>query len=620
MKAVRTSALVLIPLLLASCAKQEASDPVTDDNSHSGSSSQVAHLDSGHGGNDPHAENGQPAGHDTHATTTAHGEHGTEQRATGEAHGAGHQNHGKQSVAQQHTAHGQHSDHDDHATGKTDPHAGHNQATGNHGKTDGHNAATKNSQPIHAPDQHGQPQHGPAKTKPASGNAKVGDHGHTAGNTKPTTQTHGNAHSDPHGDHGSTEVALNADTAELDRIIAAARDPQAGATNPNEIFAKRILPIMQSKNASSCTACHFSGVELRDFVNTDQAKTFASLKAGGLIDVENPDQSKLLRFIARKPSKSDALLDKVRENELIAFRSWIRAAVKDPALLNATSTVELGTKVPDEVIRHARKDRVLTSFLDNVWNETGRCINCHNPERNRNRIGKNNETKEDVDAISWMVPNDPEATLRKLVDGGNIDLENPRESYVLTKPSGLEEHGGGPKFLPGSDTFRKFERFVTDYAAVNSGKYKTATDLPKPPTEINLPTEQQLKIVRIPESLRGLRMQVDLYRWNPQDRTWSPERWATGFSMVNPKDLVWQNPIALTAAVDSKLAEEFRKLKMLPTGTYLAKLYVDRQKQSDKDPMYQMQPSDYLAEFEVSGEWKPGYQPPKIVTFPESKK
>ena len=112
-----------------------------------------------------------------------------------------------------------------------------------------------------------------------------------------------------------------------------------------------------------------------------------------MIDVDKPDESKLLRFIGRKPEKPDPLVEKVRQNELVAFRAWIRAAVREPGLLKATSDVQVGTSLPPEVIRHARRDRVLSSFIDNIWSEMGRCVNCHNPERNRQKIGRNGFTK-----------------------------------------------------------------------------------------------------------------------------------------------------------------------------------------------------------------------------------
>src|SRR5262245_5945906 len=96
------------------------------------------------------------------------------------------------------------------------------------------------------------------------------------------------------------------------------------------IFERRILPILQAKNPSSCSECHLSGVDLADYIRPTQNETFAALRDSGLIDLAQPDRSKLLAFIARKPAKPSLVTDKIREQELAAFRAWIAAAVKDP--------------------------------------------------------------------------------------------------------------------------------------------------------------------------------------------------------------------------------------------------------------------------------------------------
>ena len=155
------------------------------------------------------------------------------------------------------------------------------------------------------------------------------------------------------------------------------------------IFERRILPIFRAKSPSSCTECHLSGVDLKDYIHADQGKTFASLVGAGLVDVEKPQDSKILEFIARKPEKPGLVTEKVRMQEYEAFRSWLEAAVKEPGLLAARPGDErLGPTVPEAVIRHARTDRVLASFVDNVWAEVGRCVGCHSPDKNREQVAK----------------------------------------------------------------------------------------------------------------------------------------------------------------------------------------------------------------------------------------
>ncbi len=148
------------------------------------------------------------------------------------------------------------------------------------------------------------------------------------------------------------------------------------------IFEKRILPIFQSAKPSSCAECHLSGVDLKEYIRPSQQQTFASLVSAGLIDVAKPDESKILTFISRRPEKPSLVTDEIRRVEYEAFRAWVRAAVSDSALIANKNVQPIGPRLSEEVIRHARKDRVLASFIENVWTEVGRCAACHSPDQN----------------------------------------------------------------------------------------------------------------------------------------------------------------------------------------------------------------------------------------------
>src|SRR5262245_7489340 len=202
------------------------------------------------------------------------------------------------------------------------------------------------------------------------------------------------------------------------------QEPTSEKHSSLSIFERRILPIFRADKPSSCAECHLSGVDLKDYIRPSQEETFTALVRGGLIDRERPDDSKLLTFIGRKPDKPSIVSDKVREEEYAAFREWIRAAVGDPQLLAAKAGADAtGPQGPVEVTRHTRQERVLRSFVENVWTEVTRCEHCHSPEFNRGHIERHG--KELVDQISWIVPRDPEATLQRIVDNGLIDLDEP---------------------------------------------------------------------------------------------------------------------------------------------------------------------------------------------------
>ncbi|MCH7725511.1 MAG: hypothetical protein IH991_03365 [Planctomycetes bacterium] len=461
--------------------------------------------------------------------------------------------------------------------------------------------AAEQSEDRDAPHKNDHDEHGKHRSRDHVAGSHSGDHAHT------NSEQHDNAHPSP------TDVAHRDRPrdrpAEVSLTLEVEPDETEGLP-ADQIFSRRILPIMRSEKKSSCTECHFAGVELQDYLHEDQATTFAALRDEGLIDEKNPDKSKLLTFIARRPRQENELLAKVRRNEYQAFRTWIRAAVKDPQLLKAPATKEsIGSELPVEVIRHARKDRVLSSFVDNVWSQIGRCINCHSPERNQRQV------KKFGDRVSWIVPRNPAATLQMLVDGGNVDTVDPELSPMLLKPSGLDEHGGGPKFFPGGHTYKQFLNFLEDYAAVTNGEYKTAKDLPPASSEVVRLGRQHLRIVNVPADLKTKPLRVDIYRWNKQQRRWSVERWATAYNPIPTKAPHWQSMISVTAPKDSPRAATIRREPLLPAGAYLAKVYVDRNG-NVKNANYEMTGGELIGQVEITGQWRPGYQPPKIIQYP----
>ena len=386
--------------------------------------------------------------------------------------------------------------------------------------------------------------------------------------------------------------------------------------DPLELFKTRITPILNSPRASSCTECHLSGVDLKNYIGKNQQETFASLRAAGLIDLNQPDKSKLLEFIQRAPKNSTPIRAEIRKLEYEAFRAWIIAAVKDPKLAAADSSIDqLGPSLPLEVVRHTRQGRVIQSFLENFWSEMGRCASCHSPELNRHKIGKNGFTKEDVDAISWLVPRNPLATLEKLVDSGHIDLEDPQQSIVLTKPAGLVKHGGGPKFAVGSRTDKNFRRFLVDYAAIVNGEYATAEDLPTAPNMVGVVTNQNLRIIDLPETLHRKLLRVDIYR--QVGNGWSEKPWATAENPIVGPRKMWQSMIFAVAPRGSQRAGQLKPKQPLPGGRYLVRIYVDRHDKTKEDRDYEMGKAEFYGQVEIHGEWKPGYKPPKIVHAPK---
>lgn len=389
-------------------------------------------------------------------------------------------------------------------------------------------------------------------------------------------------------------------------LLPGSRASAADATSALDIFQQRIAPILASKNPSSCSECHLSGVDLKDYIDPDPSKTFAALRDAGMIDIAQPRQSKLLKFIARKPERPSLVTDKVRQQEYDAFAAWIEAAVKDPKLAAAKADARLGPAVPVEVLRHARRDQVLNSFVDGVWSEVGRCAACHAPDRNQAQVKKHGEH------ISWIKLGDPQATLDHLVEFDLIDTKEPTKSLLLQKPTNQVKHGGGVKMTVGDRTYQQFLSFIQDYANNKAGAYESADDLPKPRAEVATVSEIWLKLTDVPEDLDQKVLRVDLYRWDETVGKYATDRYATGDRQVFGKGRLWQQHLSLTAPRNASRAKKLA----LPGGKYLLKVYVDQDNKLATHYPYTLGNDEFVGAVEVNTKWPSGYGAMTIVKYP----
>ncbi len=328
----------------------------------------------------------------------------------------------------------------------------------------------------------------------------------------------------------------------------------------------------------------------------------------GLINVQNPDASKILEFIKRQPEKPTLVSSQVRQEELNAFQAWIRAAVADPKLISSRSDRAIGPQVPEEVIVHARKDRVLQSFLDNIWTEVGRCAACHSPDQNAKQV------KEHGESVSWITLNDPQATLDYMLDAGIINAEHPLESLLITKPTLQVEHGGGKKLVVGDRSYKQFRGFINDYSSVVKGAYRTVDSLPIESDEVSLVTDIWFKLTEVPAEYDKMLLQVDIYRW--EGDSWSEYRVASSDRQVFGGGNLWQHSLSLTAPRQSDWEQKLAA-KKLPEGKYLVKLYLDRTGKLQEDYNEILGKDDFVGQVEVQSGWPSGYGRMTSVAFPK---
>ena len=377
-----------------------------------------------------------------------------------------------------------------------------------------------------------------------------------------------------------------------------------------EFFERRILPIFKSPNPSSCTECHLAGVDLKNYILPSHEKTFLSLRDQGLIDLDNPADSKILRLIAMGggTNQGAALISaKVRDAEYTAFADWIKASARDPKLRSATKLAAVEVAKPSrpvEVIRHARTDRLLASFEEHIWSQRFRCSGCHSPKGSENAklVEKHGEQ------VSWM-KDTADATMRYLLGSENINVNKPERSRLLLKPLNEIKHGGGQKMLPGDMTYKAFRAWLDDYAKTVTDGYASIAELPKPkPGPAMFGTEIWLKLNNTPLEWAERLLQVTLFAWDETKNAWESEPIAMSDRAVSGKGKLWQHSLALLAPKDSDRALQWGATPAsLPAGRYLLKVHVDVQERLKSDWNATLGDTEFVGEAIIETKWPKGY-------------
>jgi predicted CxxxxCH...CXXCH cytochrome family protein len=377
---------------------------------------------------------------------------------------------------------------------------------------------------------------------------------------------------------------------------------------PQQVFEQRIIPIFQSPNPSSCVQCHLAGVDLKNYILPDADKTFRSLREQGLINLEDPEKSKILQLISMgaKETRAALIQQKVRQAEYEAFSVWIKACAADARLRAAAKLPESEQARPArplEVIRHARQDRLLESFENNVWAWRFRCMNCHSEGTPQN----DKYVKEYGKRVAWTKTAGAAATMEYLLASKLIDPARPQQSLLLRKPLG-ERHEGGKKFLVGDQAYQGFRAWIEDVAAIRSDRYAKASDLPNESGPERFGSDLWLKLVDCPPEWGGKLLQVNVHAWDAQRQDWEAQPLATSDREVAAKARLWQHNLTWLASRGSERAQQWQLGKPAPpAGRYLVKILVDRDGKLAKDWKTKLGAADYVGQVEFQARWREGY-------------
>lgn len=389
--------------------------------------------------------------------------------------------------------------------------------------------------------------------------------------------------------------------------------PAANASLADGVFEQRIAPIFKSAKPSSCAQCHLAAVDLKDYILPSARDTFLALRDQGLIDLEKPENSKILKLINRGANEkygANLISPEQRQAEYDAFAAWIKACAADPALKGAVKPQKapvLATK-PVEIVRHARKDQMIESFEANIWSLRFRCMNCHTEGTPQNaKLVKENGAR-----VAWF-KRGPQETMEYLLESKLIDTENPEKSLLLTKPLGEVKHGGGIKIVVGDQGYKAIRAWVENVAAMKLGKYAKASDLPPAGTvPKQFGTEAWFRLSNTPPSWNGKLLQADVYAWDAKSGVWEKEPVATSDRVSGGGG--WQHTVTLLAAPGSDRAKKWEKGKpSLLQGKYLVKVYVDLAGKAKKDWKARLGADEFIGQAEFQGRWQEGYGAMTVV-------
>lgn len=249
---------------------------------------------------------------------------------------------------------------------------------------------------------------------------------------------------------------------------------------PTVTFQERIEPLLVDDKQSTCNQCHLSGVDLSAFARETPCKTMACLQEQGLVDLSNPENSRILSWIDRASPDSELITADVIAAERGAFLDWIEANAQCP---DACAGVQCGnpkdgptcdykvpepsadrTPSPDAPQLGCSDIEVEKAFMDDVYAWRGRCFPCH----------FDTELKADPQAPRWLSAKGNCGTasvtsLRRVLSLGLINPAEPTQSLLLLKPldeiGGGVKHGGGSKFEGDDPAYASFLRFIQYYAS-----------------------------------------------------------------------------------------------------------------------------------------------------------
>ena len=253
----------------------------------------------------------------------------------------------------------------------------------------------------------------------------------------------------------ATNASASSTGAESTTVAGTTAEPTSGggcAAESDALFTRRIAPLLATDRPKTCNTCHLSGVDLALFVKETPCQTMACLDERGLVDLADPANSVVLRWISRADPSSPLIDQTVIDEEYAAFLAWIEATAACGLCYDGDAPcgapADEGCAADDpEADPYADPGdcSALTRealFRHKVYAWRDRCFPCHFDDTT-------------FDAPKWIATGPCDvaslATMHNVLGRGLVDFADPPQSLLLRKPLGEVEHGGGTKFHDTND-------------------------------------------------------------------------------------------------------------------------------------------------------------------------
>ena len=285
-------------------------------------------------------------------------------------------------------------------------------------------------------------------------------------------------------DVGQQDAAIAADTGAVTADVGTGA--QCSEKAQMDLYDRRIKPLVDGSQPSSCNQCHLSGVDLAMFVQSSPCETMACLVKQGLVDLDAPEKSKVLAQIKLAQPQSSLITSEVIQAEHDGFLEWITYSSKcmnsvcgkiDDAC-KSPSNVPGETGGAKELLGGCTEEALGKSFQAKVWKWRGRCTPCHIPPGSTQW-----PTKWWIDGLYKKGAGEEVAyksalyTMYNLIGIGAVNENQPDKSIFILNPlspafGGLPHKGHVKIANKQEQTYKDFLAWATQYSECKKGSKK----------------------------------------------------------------------------------------------------------------------------------------------------